>query len=189
MRYVTSSIASLTGSHDSTSNADEDSEGSLDEIAPWEVDSGTQIIVITRGKKIAGYGRSFLSLHGSISQTFNSTPGSHYRVLFFTSHVVLSNEPLLNQEGRIEAPGLNRVFRLYSHPAGSHSNQSLSSIQWHEQRFYFTASETLSTLIISSVGRSNGILLDNIHVQELRYIIFHDDNDEFYNNYILLLIL
>ncbi|XP_071798435.1 uncharacterized protein [Asterias amurensis] len=152
------------GLHDSTSNADEDSEGSLDEIAPWEVDSGTQIIVITRGKKITGYGRSFLSLHGSISQTFNSTPGSHYRVLFFTSHVVPSDEPLLNQEGRIEAPGLNRVFRLYSRPAGSHSNQSLSSIQWHEQRFYFTASEALSTLIISSVGRSNGILLDNIQV-------------------------
>ncbi|XP_071784665.1 uncharacterized protein [Asterias amurensis] len=152
---------------ESTTSSEEDSESPQDEIAPWELGSGAQITVITHGKKIARDGRSFLSLQGSISQTFNSTPGSHYRVLFFTSHVVPSHEPLLNQEGRIEAPGLNRVFRLYSRPAGSHSNQNLASIQWHEQRFYFTASEALSTLRVSSVGRSNGILLDNIQVTQI----------------------
>ncbi|XP_033637440.1 uncharacterized protein LOC117298344 isoform X1 [Asterias rubens] len=163
--YDNSSLALTTESPvESTANSEEDSESSQDELTPWEVGSNTQLTVITHGKKVARDGRSFLSLHGSISQTFNSTPGSHYRVLFFTSHIVPSHEPLLNQEGRIAAPGLNRVFRLYSRPAGSHSNQSLSSIQWHEQRFYFTASEALSRLRISSVGRSNGILLDNIQV-------------------------
>ncbi len=66
---------------------EEYSEGSHDGIAPWKVGSDTQISVVTREQKIAPDGLSFLSLHGSISQNFTSNPGSHYRVLFFTSHV------------------------------------------------------------------------------------------------------
>jgi hypothetical protein len=62
---------------------------------------------------------------------------------------------------------LNRVFRLYDRPAHGHSDQSLRSIQWHQYRFYFTANNDVSTLKISSVGRSNGILLDNIQVRQI----------------------
>ena len=130
----------------------------------WDAGFKSQWSVVTSRKKVARDGSSFLSLYGSISQIFNTTEGSHYQVVIFASHVVPSRNPLLNQEGRVEAPGLNRVFRLYDRPAHGHSDQSLRSIQWHQYRFYFTANNDVSTLKISSVGRSNGILLDNIQV-------------------------
>ena len=148
----------------STPQATEDLNDTPDQLVPWKVKSGGQFTLVTSWKKIPQDGRSFLSLHGSISQIFNTTQGSHYQIVFFASHVIPSQDPLVNQEGRIEAPGLNRVFKLYNRPASSHSDQTPSSIQWHEHRFYFTATEDLSTLTISSVGRSNGILLDNIQV-------------------------
>ena len=149
----------------------ESSEDTQNQLAEWKVRSGSQFVVVNSRKKVAQNGLSFLSLHGSISQAFNTTQGSHYRVIFFASHVVPSHDPLLNQEGRIEAPGLNRVFRLYNRPSRGHSNQSLKYVQWHEHRFYFTASEDASTLRISSVGRSNGILLDNVQVGKTKNII------------------
>ncbi|XP_022103295.1 uncharacterized protein LOC110986023 [Acanthaster planci] len=136
-------------------------------LVQWDVGSDSRFAVITSEKKIAQDGHSFLSLHGSISQTFNTILGGHYQVTVFASHVVPSHNPLLNQEGRIEAPGLNRVFRLYDRLAHSHSDQSLRSIQWHQHRVYFTASEDISTLKISSVGQSNGILLDSVQVRLL----------------------
>ena len=139
-------------------------EDTHNQLAPWTVGSSSQFVVVTSRKNIAKDGRSFLSLHGSISQTFNTTQGSHYLVIFFASHVVPSYDPLLNQEGRIEAPGLNRVFRLFNRPAHRHSDQSVRSVQWQEHRFYFTASEYVSILRISSVGRSNGFLIDNVQV-------------------------
>ncbi|XP_022103276.1 uncharacterized protein LOC110986013 isoform X2 [Acanthaster planci] len=134
---------------------------------PWDIGSDSQMSVISSRKNIAQDGHSFLSLHGSIFQQFNTTEGSHYQVVIFASHVVPSHNPLLNQEGQVEAPGLNRVFRLYDRPAHGHSDQSLSSIAWHQHRFYFTASEDVSTLKISSLGQSNGILLDNIQVRQI----------------------
>ncbi|XP_038057739.1 uncharacterized protein LOC119729229 [Patiria miniata] len=136
-------------------------------LVQWDVGSDSQFAVVTSGKKIAQDGHSFLSLHGSISQTFNTTQGSHYQVVVFASHPVPSHNPLLNQEGRIEAPGLDRIFRLYDRPAHSHSDQSLRSIRWHQHRFYFTASGDVATLKISSVGKSNGILLDNVQVRQI----------------------
>ncbi|XP_038050780.1 uncharacterized protein LOC119723938 isoform X2 [Patiria miniata] len=136
-------------------------------LGQWIVASDSQTAVVASGKKIAQDGSKFLSLHGSVFQTFHTTPGSHYQVVVFASHAVPSHNPLLNQEGRIEAPGLNRVFRLYDRPTHGHSDQSLSSIRWHQHRFYFTASDDVSTLTISSVGESNGILLDNIQVRPL----------------------
>ncbi|XP_038051300.1 uncharacterized protein LOC119724354 isoform X2 [Patiria miniata] len=136
-------------------------------LGQWIIASNSQTTVVASDKKIAQDGRSYLSLHGSISQTFHTSPGSHYQVVVFASHAVLSHNPLLNQEGRIEAPGLNRVFRLYDRPTHGHSDQSLRSIQWHQHSFYFTASDDVSTLTISSVGESNGILLDKIQVRPL----------------------
>ncbi|XP_022088109.1 uncharacterized protein LOC110977889 isoform X2 [Acanthaster planci] len=136
-----------------------------DSVLPWDVELGSEFTVITSEVKAAQDGSRFLSVRGSVSQTFHTLPGSHYQVVLFASHVVPSHNPLLNQEGHIEAPGLNRVFRLYDQPAHGHSEQSLSSIAWHQHRFFFTASGDVSTLKISSLGLSNGILLDNIQVR------------------------
>ncbi|XP_038071216.1 uncharacterized protein LOC119740085 [Patiria miniata] len=136
-----------------------------DPVPHWEVEPGSDVSVEASESKVAQDGRSFLSLHGAVSQTFNTVQGSHYQVVVFASHAVQSHNPLLNQEGRIEAPGLNRVFRLYDRPAHGHSDQSLMSVRWHQHRFYFTASDAASTLKMSSVGHSNGILLDNIQVR------------------------
>ncbi|XP_022100380.1 uncharacterized protein LOC110984469 isoform X2 [Acanthaster planci] len=140
----------------------------------WDIKSGSQFSVVSSEKKIAKDGHSFLSLRGAISQTFNTTMGSQYQIVIFVSHMPSQN-PLLNQEVCIEAPGLNHVFRLYDRPAHGHSDESMRSIQWHRQRFYFTASEDVSTLKISSVGRSNGILLDNV---QLRQISIRPTNDD-----------
>ncbi|XP_022105050.1 uncharacterized protein LOC110986986 isoform X2 [Acanthaster planci] len=146
-----------------------------DGLKAWKIKSGSQFSVVSSEKKIAKDGHSFLSLRGAISQTFNTTMGSQYQIVIFVSHMPSQN-PSLNQEGCIQAPGLNRIFRLYDRPAHRHSDQSMRSIQWNRQRFYFTASEDVSTLKISSVGRSNGILLDNVQLR--RISIRPSNNDE-----------
>ncbi|XP_038050879.1 uncharacterized protein LOC119724031 [Patiria miniata] len=157
---TTEEIPSTSSEYFSSSRQDE-------QLLQWDVWSNSQIALVASGETIAQDGRSFLSLHGSISQTFNTTSGSHYQAVIFASHIVPSHNPLLNQEGRIEAPGLNRVFRLYDRPAHGHSDQSLRSVRWQQHRFYFTASDDVSTLKISSVGQSNGILLDDVQVKRI----------------------
>ncbi|XP_038050540.1 uncharacterized protein LOC119723761 [Patiria miniata] len=163
-----STANNLTTEEMPTTSSEDVTSGKQDEqLLQWDVGSNSQISLVASGKTIAQDGRSFLSLHGSISQTFNTTTGSHYQVVLFASHIVPSHYPLLNQEGRIEAPSLNRVFRLYDRPAHGHSDQSLRSIRWQQHRFYFTAGNDVSTLKISSVGTANGILLDNVQVRQI----------------------
>ena len=115
---------------------------------PWKLGDGSQFDHVTSGRKFSKDGDSFLSLYGSISQKFDTQPGRYYLVVVFASHVVPSHDPLLNKEGRIRAPGLNRIFKLYDRLSEGHADLSLKSIKWHEHRFYFTADEEVSKVFL-----------------------------------------
>ena len=130
----------------------------------WNTHENTEAGVIKVGTDYAQDGIAVLKLFGSISQTVSTIIGRTYRVSIHVSHVIESTDPVLNQEGRIQIPGLDVVFKLYDRPAlvDHHQNKKLP---WLRRMFYFTASKEESDIILSSIGRSNGMLLDNIKVK------------------------
>ena len=129
----------------------------------WNLSSTVNAEIVEVGADVAKDGVMVARVFGSISQTFSTVPGQAYQISFYVSHTHASNSYLLNQEGHIQAPGLSEVFKLYNRPAHGHSSNE-PQVTWLRHTFYFTAFSNESTVTISSLGRSNGILLDNAKV-------------------------
>ncbi|XP_072034094.1 uncharacterized protein [Amphiura filiformis] len=147
-------------------------------LSYWNTSLNTKAEVIRAGTDNAQDGIAFAVIFGSISQTFPTTSGHIYRISFHVSHVNGSREPLLNQEGRIQATGLNEVFKLYDRPADAHSLTD-QELPWLHHTYYFTSNDNESEITLSSLGRTNGMLLDIVQVQEVTYGVTNHTTDSY----------
>ena len=127
----------------------------------WNISQNSKSNALHVGKDVAQDGLVVAILFGTLWQTFPTRAGEIYQVSFYVGHVPVSHDPLLNQEGRIQIPGMDEVFKLHDRPADSSDHQSVT---WLRHIFYFTARDEESTLSLSSLGRSNGLLLDHVEV-------------------------
>ena len=132
-------------------------------LTEWNISAKTKAAIVHAGADVAQDGVMMASVFGSISQTITTETGQAYQISFYVSHTMSSRDPLLNQEGYIQAPGLSEVFKLYNRPAHTHSSEE-QAVTWLRHTFYFTAHSEESVIALSSVGRSNGVLLDNVKV-------------------------
>ncbi|XP_070573612.1 uncharacterized protein [Ptychodera flava] len=127
----------------------------------WQV-NGTGYVVISAGSE-AQLEDSYLIVHGTVSQTIETTAGDKYKFSIYINHLRQFTVPLLSQEGFIQIPGIHRVFKLYQRN-GNHGNNGL---EWYEHIYYFTAESDSTTVTIGSLGRRNGIAVDNARIQHL----------------------
>ena len=127
----------------------------------WEVFDGSRCAVVTSIDVQADDGVSVLALYGQISQTIVTSVGMKYELTLSVSHMPFIRS-VLNQEGRIEAPGLKQVFVLYNKPPTVYDDTM--STMWQRHVFHFTADSDESTIVISSLGQANGFLLDTVEV-------------------------
>ena len=132
-------------------------------LTKWNISAKTKAAIVQAGTDVAQDGVMMASVFGSISQTITTGTGQVYQISFYVSQSVSSRDPLLNQEGYIQAPGLSEIFKLYNRPAHAHPSEE-QGVTWLRHTFYFTALSEESVIALSSVGRSNGILLDNVKV-------------------------
>ena len=127
----------------------------------WDVVDGSRCAVVTSVDVEADDGISVLALYGQISQTFVTSVGMKYELTLSVSHMPFIRS-VLNQEGRIEAPGLKQVFVLYDKPPTVHDD--VMSTKWQRHVFHFTADSNESMIVISSLGQASGFLLDLVQV-------------------------
>ena len=112
------------------------------------------------GRKYARDGTMIAVAYNRLSQSFKTAVGSHYVVSFYTKHVSSEENVYLHQEGKIEAPRLSKVFQLYSRP----NHRVIDNTFWQKHSFYFVASESMSTISLTSLG-DHGMYLDLISVR------------------------
>lgn len=64
---------------------------------------------------VARDGRSFLFFRGSVTQTLaNLVEGGLYRLVFFTSHLLISSSTQSNKEGFAKFGNKSHVFFIYT---------------------------------------------------------------------------
>ncbi|XP_072048763.1 uncharacterized protein [Amphiura filiformis] len=136
-------------------------------LKSWTSSPGTTTTPVFSDKGPAQDGNNFARIFGDISQTISTLGGKNYRILLYASHNNLIKDKFINQECRIQAPGLDDIFQLFMQDSAfvDGDSRDRTNILWQRHVFFFTASHDQSTITISSVGMSNGILLDNIQVQ------------------------
>ncbi|XP_077997650.1 uncharacterized protein LOC144450798 isoform X2 [Glandiceps talaboti] len=127
----------------------------------WQV-NGIADIVTSTGQD----GNAFIQVYGDITQDLTTVVGEKYQVTFYCSHIYQSHNPIGSQEGFIQGPGIHHVFSLYQR-AGHYGDGNTEAISWHRYVYYFTASEVQSAIVLGSVGRNNGIAIDNIAVRHV----------------------
>ncbi|KAI8509825.1 hypothetical protein Bbelb_122530 [Branchiostoma belcheri] len=143
----------------------------------WNV-SGTAEAVAVSGFATKD-GQKYLHLHGSISQKIPTQPGQKYQLTFHARHVEKISLPLQSQEGKVSAPGLHKTFKLYQRfGTVGHSEASKESIKtWHQHVYYFTATNSESEIMFSSVGRA-GMVLDQVSVRLVNVSMVQESDRE-----------
>lgn len=138
----------------------------------WTLSSSGCAAVVTSINNLARDGRSFLFVRGSVTQTLaNLVEGGLYRLVFFTSHLLISSSTQSNKEGFAKFGNKSHVFFIYTKAYrgdGHGKSESREIISWHKHTFYFIAQGTTTELTLGSVDEKTGIFLDHVtfeHVQ------------------------
>ncbi|XP_072048762.1 uncharacterized protein [Amphiura filiformis] len=136
-------------------------------LKSWTSSPGTTTTPVFSDKGAAQDGNNFAIIFGDISQTISTRGGKNYRILLYASHNDFINDKFINQECRIQAPGLDDIFQLFVQDSAfvDGDARDRTNILWQRHMFFFTASHDQSAITISSVGMYNGILVDNVQVQ------------------------
>ncbi|XP_070570802.1 uncharacterized protein [Ptychodera flava] len=153
----------VTSSSDGKSNDDLSTSNAIP--IDWEVNG--KATVVTSTQIIAQDGNSYVQVYGDIAQDFPSVVGEKYRVIFYCSHIYPSHTPLVSQEGFVRIPGVYHAFRLYQRPGRHDSHHNSQQISWHRHVYYFTAAETVSSLVLGSLGTKSGMAIDNVQVHHV----------------------
>ena len=95
---------------------------------------------------------------GHIEQEVTSEKTKKYRVTFYV-HSPDSDRFHSQQLGFVQLPGFHAVFVVVPTVA--------TSSEWQKHVYYFTATDSSSTIRVGAVGHKTGFLLDNVQVQEI----------------------
>ena len=99
-------------------------------------------------------------LVGAISQTFNTTPSTVYRLsLALARHSSDRSEHTSLLRAKLIAPGLERIISLRALDEGQ------TSSEWRRYDFTFTADSTSTKVSIETVSNNYGILLDRFSIR------------------------
>ena len=125
----------------------------------WE-GLGTCYVTASTDDVSAPDGNTFLDVvSGYVNQTVATTKLTKYRVMFFAR----SPDTIRfhsQQLGFVRLPGVHSAF-VVEPPA------TTSRELWQTHVYYFTASDSVSTVNIGAIGHKTGFLLDNVQIQEV----------------------
>lgn len=135
----------------------------------WNIEPDSCSVVVRPLASIAHNGQAFLLLYGSIQQTLSGLSiGQQYRILFYASHYTVSHYPTMNHEAMLQIGNEKHVLLLFPRPSRSDDDQTQGHlISWQKHVFYFMAKTTSIILKLGTTSNRNGIIIDDVNVQEV----------------------
>ncbi|XP_071954211.1 uncharacterized protein [Antedon mediterranea] len=146
-----------------------------EELLPtdWHLSINSSIVVYSSEQQ-AQDGILFVLVHGGLTQSVKTEPGHHYMLTFHTHFVTSSSVPLIMQEAEVKVPGIHHVFKLYNTDNVDDKNGDI----WQKHVYFFTAEDTESAIVLSTVSTFGMMLLDNVTVSTYSY----SDNNKHSSN-------
>ncbi|XP_052095904.1 uncharacterized protein LOC127731085 [Mytilus californianus] len=132
----------------------------------WHGNKDDCTVLIRSDVDTAYDGRSFCFVHGNVKQNVSGLiPGEIYRLTFVAGHSPLSESAVPNIEGVVKLGDIEHIFPIFTKDQ-THGVISPGVI-WHKHSFYFKAKSEILEVVLGSLDRNTGLLIDDVVIQQL----------------------
>lgn len=115
-------------------------------------------VVLSVAQLVPADGCVSLVVWGSLSQTFPTVPAATYRLLLALSRYGTLEEGMAVVRARLVAPGIDELVTV------SHNHRSPPYDSWRRFEFYFTATSSTSSVILTPASGRYGVVVDAFSV-------------------------
>ena len=132
----------------------------------WQGNKADCTVVIRSDVDTAYDGRSFCFVHDNIKQNISALiQGEIYRLTFVAGHSPLSDSSVQNIEGVVKFGDIEHIFLIFTKDQ-THGVISPGVI-WHKNSFYFKAKSEIVEVVLGSLDRNTGLLIDDVVIEQV----------------------